>query len=245
MSGIQIRTPTTVPVQRVHILNADLHLDPAHALWLPAHRTLVIADLHLGYVWAHRHAGQLMPIDVPDDTLDRIEELAAHYRPAQIVLLGDIVHRAVPVPALKEQIESLCARLAGTTIRWIAGNHDRNLQKLLSQSGLNEIQLEAEARIGPHLLMHGDNASAEILNNIEGHLIIGHEHPAIHLHDRVTTSVKCPCFLAAPRLLVLPAFSPWAAGSNIRNGFLSPIARETSFTHAYAILAGRILPVAL
>jgi metallophosphoesterase superfamily enzyme len=75
---------------------------------------------------------------------------------------------------------------------------------------------------------------------------MGHEHPAIHLHDHVTTSVKCPCFLAGPRILVLPAFSGWAAGSNIRSSrFLSAFARHATFTHAYAILAERILPVSL
>jgi metallophosphoesterase superfamily enzyme len=75
---------------------------------------------------------------------------------------------------------------------------------------------------------------------------MGHEHPAIHLHDRVTTSVKCPCFLTGPRILILPAFSSWAAGSNVRSTpFLSAFAREALFSHAYAIVAGRILPVPL
>jgi metallophosphoesterase superfamily enzyme len=75
---------------------------------------------------------------------------------------------------------------------------------------------------------------------------MGHEHPAINIHDRVTTSLKCPCFLTAPRLLILPAFSPWSAGSNIRSAqFLSPLARETHFTQAYAVLATRILPISL
>jgi putative SbcD/Mre11-related phosphoesterase len=235
-----------------HPLAPGLHLDARRVLWLPDARTLVAADLHLGYVWAHRHAGQLLPISAPDDTIDRLALLVAEYCPAQLVLLGDIVHRALPLPAIREQLESLAARLASVTIRWITGNHDRRLESLLSKCGLPGIRLEAEMNLPPHLLMHGDQAgsatAARCLARLDpaGWLIIGHEHPAIHLHDRIASSVKCPCFLAGSQILVLPAFSSWAAGCNIRSStFLSAFAREAIFSHAYAILAGRILPVAL
>jgi hypothetical protein len=154
--------------------------------------------------------------------------------------LGDIVHRALSIPGIRLQLEVLRTRLSATTIRWIAGNHDRNLQPLLPG-----IPLESELNLGPHLLIHGDQATPT-RRNPDGWLIMGHEHPAINVHDRVTTSVKCPCFLVGPRILILPAFSPWSAGSNIRSAeFLSPLARKTQFTDAYAVLAGRILPIPL
>ncbi len=206
----------------------------------------MVADLHLGYAWAHRHAGQLLPIAAPEDTIDRLAALAAEYQPEQVILLGDIVHRAVPVPALREQLASLCSRLGFTAIRWIAGNHDRDLAALLPG-----VRIEPEILIGPHLLTHGAEeksaAAARTLARVKtGRLIMGHEHPAIRVHDGVTTSVKCPCFLAGPRILILPAFSPWSAGSNIRaTQFLSAFARGGDFSHAYAILAGRILPLRL
>jgi putative SbcD/Mre11-related phosphoesterase len=220
---------------------------------MPEERALVVADLHLGYVWAHRHAGQLLPITAPDDTIDRLAALADEYKARQIVLLGDIVHRAVPVRALREQLESLAGRLASVTVRWIAGNHDRHLESLLRECGLSGIRLESELTLGPHLLTHGaeeeSGAAARCLARLEpgaGWLIMGHEHPAIQLRDRITTSVKCPCFLAGPRILILPAFSRWSAGSNIRSAqFLSAFAREGDFSHAYAILGGRILAVPL
>jgi putative SbcD/Mre11-related phosphoesterase len=237
----------------IHALTPGLYLDARHVLWLPDERTLVAADLHLGYAWAHRHAGQLLPISAPDDTIDRLAALAAEYCAEQVVLLGDIVHRAVPVPAIRDELEALCSRLAAVTIRWIAGNHDRHLASLLREYGLASIRLEAELTLGRHLLTHGAEedsaAAASCLAQLDpgaGWLIMGHEHPAIHLHDRVTTSVKCPCFLAGSPILILPAFSGWSAGSNVRSSrFLSAFAREAVFSHAYAILAGRILPVRL
>lgn len=219
---------------------------------MAASRTLVAADLHLGYVWAHRHAGQMLPLSAPDDTIDRLATLVLEYQPAQLVLLGDIVHRAVPVPALRAELAALSTRLSGITLRWIAGNHDRNLH-LLRAAGLENIRLEPEAAIGPHLLLHGEekesSAAARIrarIPNTDGWLIMGHEHPAIHLRDRIATSVKCPCFLRGPNILILPAFSRWSAGSNIRGpAFLSAFAQEAAFTHAHAILSGRLLSVPL
>ena len=50
--------------------------------------------------------------------------------------------------------------------------------------------------------------------------------------------------LIAPDLLVLPAFSPWAAGANVRAGeFLSAYARLAAFEQAIAVLAGKLLPL--
>ena len=211
-----------------------IFLDPRRALWMEEHGTLAVADLHLGYAWAQRHAGMLLPIHTPDNTIDRLVALAEEYRPTQVVLLGDIVHRAVPLPAIRDELRLLSAKLS-PTIRWIAGNHDRGLDTLLEQP------IEPHLELGPHLLTHG--AEECPLPAAPGWLIMGHEHPAIHLHDGVTTSVKCPCFLAGPRILILPAFSHWAAGTNIRHTpFLSPFARQATFTQAYAILANRLPP---
>jgi putative SbcD/Mre11-related phosphoesterase len=193
---------------RAHALTPQLHLDPRHVLWLPEARTLVAADLHLGYVWAHRHAGQMLPITAPDDTIDRLATLVSEYNPAQLVLLGDIVHRAIPVPTLREQLEQLITRLSSIRIRWITGNHDRNLQSLLQKINLPQIQLEPDLQLPPHLLTHGNEenptTAKKILSNLtkkSGLLIMGHEHPAITLHDHVTTTQKFPCFLASSNIL--------------------------------------------
>jgi putative SbcD/Mre11-related phosphoesterase len=192
-----------------------------------------------------------MPLSMPDDTIDRLAALVAGYRPTEVVLLGDIVHRAIPVPALRSELESLVSRLSSVTMRWVAGNHDRRLGALLEEAGLQNVALERELVIGPHLLTHGDQNDSPAAERFlerqnHGRLIMGHEHPAISLSDGVTTSIKCPCFLASDRVLVLPAFSGWAAGGNVRTGrFMSPFAQAANFTHAYAIVGSRILPVAL
>ncbi|RYY91444.1 MAG: hypothetical protein EOO11_22700, partial [Chitinophagaceae bacterium] len=78
-------------------LAPGIHLDVRRAVWLPETGTLAVSDLHLGYVWAHRHSGQMLPVSMAEETVPRLLELVTAYKPKELVLLGDIVHRAVPV----------------------------------------------------------------------------------------------------------------------------------------------------
>lgn len=232
-------------------IDKSLVLDARRAVWLPGERTLAVADLHLGYAWAHRTAGNLLPVTAPDETVPRLLALVADYQPEKVVLLGDIVHRAVQAPALIDLLTALLRALRErAALGLVAGNHDRALASLLTQCGWHA-GLDCEWRCGDHLLLHGDESDPafaqsrlDAVSGAGGRIVIGHEHPAITLGDGVATRVKCPCFLLAPNLLVLPAFSPWAAGSDVRaRRWLSGYARAAAFEHAVAILGGKLLPV--
>ncbi len=232
-------------------LSPGVWLDARRAVWLAEYRTLAVADLHLGYAWAHRATGQMLPIGVHDDTLDRLAVLIADYAPERVALLGDIVHQAVPVAPLEAELMRLQNEIGATTaLHWLAGNHDRRLGKMLTKLGGN-IVLERELALGPHRLAHGDacteNEAPACLAAVRaegGRWFIGHEHPAISLGDGVATRVRCPCFFVAPELVVLPAFSSWAAGVTLRSGEgMSALTRAAPFTHRVAITAGKLLPL--
>ncbi|MHA3773566.1 metallophosphoesterase [Verrucomicrobiota bacterium sgz303538] len=227
-------------------------LDARRAVWLEETETLAVADLHLGYAWAHRHSGQLMPVSAREDTLPRLAELVTDYQPRELALLGDIVHRAVPVDALSKELLELETNLGSQTeLCWIIGNHDKQLSILLRESGVSA-ELLREHRTGTHLLVHGDASPEEAAADMEtarasgGRVLLGHEHPAVSLSDGVTTTLKCPCFLVQADIIVLPAFSPWAAGSDVRRGkFLSSYPKKRSPRQVVAILGGKLLPVRL
>lgn len=225
-------------------IKPGLWLDARRALFLAETQTLVAADLHLGYAWAHRHGGQLLPVSAPEDAPQRLLALIESYAPREVVLLGDIVHRAVAVEALQaelcELINTLHARLR---LILVAGNHDRHLRRLLDECGL-DLPLQTEHRCGKYLLVHGDARRVE--NAAPGCVIMGHEHPAITISDGVATRAKCPCFLLSEEVLVLPAFSSWAAGTSVRaHSRLSPWAREVVFPEAVAIVGGKLLRMAV
>lgn len=221
-------------------------LDARRALWLAESRTLAVADLHLGYTWAHRHSGQLMPITVPDDTRDRLFALQQQYDPAQVVLLGDIVHRAVPIAPIQDELLSVINCFSAATVNLVAGNHDRNLEPLLAGQ---RTQLMTHVDAGGCIFLHGDADSAAATETVierarkKGQwIVIGHEHPSATLGDGVATWEKYPCFLICDGLIVLPAFSRWAAG-NSREEYMSPLLTCTSVKLKVAILGDQLLPL--
>ena len=235
-------------------LEPGIWLDARRALWLADEQLLAVADLHLGYAWAHRHGGNLLPLAAHDAIVRRLEALVADYRPRSVALLGDIVHRAVSMTAMREELCELFSRLSEcATLRLVAGNHDKRLTALLHECGI-EAPLVDQLRIGPHLLVHGDRCDgAWGLREFgeaearDGRIICGHAHPAIRVSDGVATSAKCPCFAIAGRLIVLPAFTAWSAGTDIRSSdsFISEFAKAVPLEMAVAIVADKLLPVKL
>lgn len=216
--------------------------DARRAVYFREHDLLAVADLHLGYAWTHRAQGQLMPIGQKDSALDRLAALLSDYKPARLVLLGDIVHRALPVPALLDELRALL-QLAEDKCELIllAGNHDRKLHQLLKQLNAKNV-LHTEHAVGENIFLHGDRAPAQSATRY----VIGHEHPAISLGDGVATSRKFPCFLIADNVITLPSFSSWSAHTPFPHyEFMSPIAKTARFQTALAILGDRLLPVPL
>lgn len=224
-------------------------LDARRALWLREARLLAVADLHIGYAWAHRHAGQLMPITARDTTPERLRALVDDYKPQRLVLLGDIVHRAVPVKPVQEALLAVLDCLPKElTVTAIAGNHDRHLEQLLPGNGrfVSTKHFTANGCV----FVHGDTNSAaaaetdiKAVKTKRGWVVIGHEHPSVTLGDGVATWEKYPCFLVCDGLLVLPAFSQWAAG-NSRDEFMSPLLECSGIETKVAIVGDRLLPIA-
>src|SRR5205823_2409164 len=121
--------------------------------------------------------GQLMPIPPTNDTLARLTELQRDYEPREIIVLGDIVHRAMALPVLAEEVRELFEALsARSQLTFIAGNHDRNLQTILKEWML-PIELVPFRTAGNFLLVHGDEVVGETQS--PQRVVMGHEHPAI------------------------------------------------------------------
>lgn len=216
---------------------SDVILDPRRVAYFPEHELLCAADLHLGYAWCHRASGQLMPITPADNSLTRLRVMLAEFGAKRLVLLGDIVHRALPVAALMEQIRDLAKLATETELILLVGNHDKRLGKLDAT-----LPLRREYRAGQHLFLHGDLAPAEKAERY----IIGHEHPGISLGDGVATSRRYPCFVFGGNVLALPAFSNWSANSGSpRSAMMSPLWQASQSRYAVAILGQKLLKVPL
>src|SRR5690349_11353616 len=80
------------------------------ALWLPDRRTVLVADVHLGFGWALRRRGQLGPVS--DAGVGRkLASVAAELQPETIVFLGDLVHAPRPTPQERDLVETTLGAL--------------------------------------------------------------------------------------------------------------------------------------
>lgn len=228
-------------------LEPGLVLDARRALWLARERTLVVADLHLGYTWTHRLAGQILPL-APDTALARLDALVQDFEPEQLVVLGDVVHGVTRSEEVLEEIRQLVNGIGSRVrLRLVEGNHDFALEKILRRLGVT-LELELEITVGPHLLLHGhapdDRAAAALLSAARergGRVIAGHEHPVMRLSDGVASSARCPCFIVGEGALVLPCFTEWSSGGNSGQSWLSALGRAMKIERRVVIVAGKLL----
>lgn len=170
-------------------------MDSRLALWLSVERILVIADLHWGYTASHRARGHLLPWWGDDQIEQALHALLAAYQPAEMIWLGDIVHAAEGASRAEAFLRS-----APLPVTIVGGNHDRRWRRATETSVVR----------GGYFFHHGHTDQT-----VPGSLteVIGHYHPAASWSDGAGTHIKLPALVVSPRRMVVPAFSPWAAGT--------------------------------
>lgn len=171
-------------------------IDSRLALWLQPTRTLVVADIHWGYAESHRVHGNLLPAWGDAEIAARLRALLADYQPTEMIWLGDSLHTVAGRTAAEAFLSSL-----DVPVTILAGNHDLHWARVADTPTLIR---------GEFFLHHGDRPALRPSALIE---VVGHHHPAFVWHDGAGARLKLPALVAAPRRLVLPAFSPWAAGA--------------------------------
>jgi metallophosphoesterase superfamily enzyme len=153
-----------------------------------------------------------------------------------LVVLGDIVHRAAPIEQVRRVLHDFVERAsAGRELVLLAGNHDRGLDAMLPTG----TELRPSLEVDGWILSHGDAPGG---GERTARRMIGHEHPAIRLGDGIA-SRKFPCFAWGRSVLVLPAFSTWAAGADLLSH--REIVERHELEAAFALLGERVLRVPL
>lgn len=164
------------------------------ALYWPARRWLIVADLHLGKSERMaRRGGALLPPYEVSDTLERLAAEIAATDPACVISLGDgfddsQAGRSLAVNT-REQIRAMAT---GRDWIWVSGNHDPD-----------PVSPDLPGRDLPML----DDGLCFRHEAGQGPDISGHYHPCIRLAGQ-----RRRCFLIGRDHLILPAFGTYTGG---------------------------------
>ena len=183
----------------------QLLLDPAGAVFWPARRSLIVADLHLEKSSSYAARGMLLPPYDSRATLAILMRLARDYAPDRIIALGDSFHDSEGAGRLcAEERTALERIMARSGFIWISGNHDplppEGTLPGLSADLLKERALEFRHIATPHRAYSGE--------------VSGHYHPKARVGTRGGT-VSRRCFVVDSDRLLLPALGAYSGGLDV------------------------------
>jgi DNA ligase-associated metallophosphoesterase len=181
--------------------------DPSGALWWPACKTLLMADLHLGKVGHFRKAGVPLPQGAMGRDTRLLDELIWSYKPDNLLVLGDLFHSYYNLEL--EHFRRWRKRHSRLGLQLVRGNHDVLEPEVLTSLGVEDLGLRW--RVGELELVHnpaeGPGEGGETLPDDGAPYVLGgHIHPGIRLRGAGRQSLVLPCFWFGPRRAVLPAF---------------------------------------
>ncbi|MGP9820177.1 ligase-associated DNA damage response endonuclease PdeM [Salinarimonas sp. NSM] len=189
-----------------------LVLDRDGVAWLPDHRTLLVADLHLEKGSSRARRGILLPPYDTRETLSRLAARIAAHDPARVVALGDSFHDPDGPARLDADARAALAALqAGRDWLWLTGNHDPALPASLGGEVADAITLDGVA------LRHEPRSERGA-----GLEICGHLHPVAKVRLR-GRAVRARCFAHDDARLVMPAFGAYAGGLNVCDPAFAPL----------------------
>jgi len=208
-------------------------------LWLPDSATVVVADLHIGYESALEADGIHIPRFQTATIQEELADIMDRYVPDRLVVAGDVKHEfSRNLVQERHDVRMVLDSLAGQVeVVLVKGNHDNYLENIVSRIEVPVVEKLVQDGL---TIVHGHAPCAD------RPLVMGHEHPSIKIVDKVGAYLKLPCFmhLRDEGIIVLPAFSPLASGTDLTGSSssdsLSPILREANVRNAHIYAASDI-----
>ena len=183
----------------------ELALGQGRALYWPAERALLVADLHLEKASWFAQRGQMLPPYDSRDTLERLADAVKQTGARRVITLGDNFHD--DAGALR--LDAHCSGMLEALTRsldwvWITGNHDEALPKAFGGTILPELELGGV--ILRHEAKRGETAPE----------LSGHYHPKLRVNVR-NRHIARPCAVlgrgaGGSERMILPAFGTLTGG---------------------------------
>ena len=183
-----------------HFADSELVVAGEAALFWPAHKALLVADLHLEKASSYAAGGQMLPPYDSHATLSELAGLVSRFGATAVWCLGDNFHDNGGEARLETAAAELLRRLtAALDWRWIVGNHDPGI-------GANW-----GGRLHDEMVVDGIVLRHEAESSDSQPEMSGHFHPKLRQHLR-GRMVSRRCFVRSQTKLILPAFGALTGG---------------------------------
>ncbi len=170
------------------------------ALYWPARRALLVADLHFEKASWFARLGQMLPPYDSLATLEALTALVARTAAQEVWCLGDSFHDSRGCERLPARArELLTALTGGTHWTWITGNHDAAFVDHCGGAIVEEAEVDG-------LILRHEADPADPRPELSGHF-----HPKYRVKVR-GRQVARRCFVASATKLILPAFGALTGG---------------------------------
>jgi uncharacterized protein len=186
-----------------------VELRPERALHWPEAGVLAVADLHWGKPESFHQHGIPLPTGVLEDDLSRLSAALHATGARRVLLVGDLIHSRRGLTA--DVVERVAAWREAHEVELVLvrGNHDRHLEALPASWRMRLVESHLDE--GPFRFAHHPAPAPG------RYVCAGHLHPMVRL-DSGADRLRLPCFHLGPRVGVLPAFSAFTGGLDMRTG---------------------------
>jgi uncharacterized protein len=173
---------------------------PQGALFWPARRALIVADLHFEKASWFARFGQMLPPYDSMATLADLNALVAATDARELWCLGDSFHDSRGCERLPHGAQALLRELTGRLDWvWITGNHDAGMIDHCGGRIMDEAQIDG-------LILRHEADPDDRRPELSGHF-----HPKLRISIR-GRNVARRCFIASDTKLILPAFGALTGG---------------------------------
>lgn len=183
-------------------------------MWLSAQRclfweeekALILSDLHLGKTGHFRKAGIAVPQSVYKEDLQRLLNLQLHFKPEQLIIVGDLFHSVANKEL--ELFQRWRADFEHLNITLVKGNHDILKRDWYTASNIDVVE--------ETLTINGFSFTHDRCDSSPGtYAFCGHLHPGVVLNGLGKQTLRFPCFYFTPDHCILPAFGKFTGLANI------------------------------
>ncbi len=229
------------------MLTDDIELlDGMPIAFIKSLNSIVASDFHLGYEGAMTKSGVFAPKVNLNKIMEILEKAISRTGADRLIIVGDLKHDFSNIESDEfNELYDLMAFLKRKKVSpvLIKGNHDNFVERY--REPFNLLVHAKEAEIGGYLFFHGDELP-KIPSKDPTMLIMGQEHPAISITNKVGKREKLKCFLYGEYkrlpLLVLPAMGYFSTGTDMNTSrkqqLLSPVFKHADMDKMHAIVVG-------